>query len=396
MLIDTHYDTLNVTQDAPDWLIRAVYLALARKYHPDRNLTNPEAMRMMQLINIAYQALNDQTRRAEHDAWIKQHAPPPVPREEKNASPQTAKAQADIDGWLAIAARADKDTQAAKARADKAQAQAAAALDKDKAKWHALGAQAAQEEQDARAKTEHAQAQARDIAQKAGISLACGENGGASTHYHTLHVSLRAPVEVIRAAYKAHAQQYAAEEQQAQAATAGIVQTLNEAYKVLTDADKKAAYDARIGNAAASAPATAAARSLTAKENELNAAAERATAIAKAKAALADRLHEEAQEAAAQAQQAAQAAEKKSADKDALKWKAWADKLHADAQTAKAKAQKEIADAEAAKAAAQEATARAHAEKAMADKLASADAESHARNRAIREAAERAEHEKHG
>jgi len=66
----THYDNLKVSTDAPFEVIQAAYRSLAKKYHPDRNADNPDAARIMLLINTAYDVLSDPVKRAEHDAWI--------------------------------------------------------------------------------------------------------------------------------------------------------------------------------------------------------------------------------------------------------------------------------------------------------------------------------------
>lgn len=66
----THYDNLNVARNADIAVIKAAYKALAQKYHPDRNPDNPNAERIMKIINTAYQVLIDPVRRAEHDKWI--------------------------------------------------------------------------------------------------------------------------------------------------------------------------------------------------------------------------------------------------------------------------------------------------------------------------------------
>lgn len=65
----THYDNLKVSMDAPIEVIQAAYRTLAKKYHPDINKDNPEAARIMQIINAAYEVLSDPMKRAEHDAW---------------------------------------------------------------------------------------------------------------------------------------------------------------------------------------------------------------------------------------------------------------------------------------------------------------------------------------
>ncbi len=69
-MINTHYDSLQVSRTAPLEVIRAAYKILAQKYHPDRNQGDAEANRLMQVINVAYEVLSDPIKRAEHDKWI--------------------------------------------------------------------------------------------------------------------------------------------------------------------------------------------------------------------------------------------------------------------------------------------------------------------------------------
>lgn len=68
--IHTHYDNLKVARNAPPDVIRAAYRTLSQRYHPDRNLENPEATRIMAIINTSYEVLSDPTKRREHDLWI--------------------------------------------------------------------------------------------------------------------------------------------------------------------------------------------------------------------------------------------------------------------------------------------------------------------------------------
>ncbi|UNU73543.1 DnaJ domain-containing protein [Moraxella nasovis] len=68
--IHTHYDNLKVARTADAVVIKAAYKALAQKYHPDRNPGDPEAERIMKLINKAYEVLFDPVRRSEYDRWI--------------------------------------------------------------------------------------------------------------------------------------------------------------------------------------------------------------------------------------------------------------------------------------------------------------------------------------
>ncbi len=68
--IHTHYDNLKVARNAPPEVIRAAYKTLSQKHHPDRNGNSPNAMRIIQMINAAYEVLSDPAKRKEHDEWI--------------------------------------------------------------------------------------------------------------------------------------------------------------------------------------------------------------------------------------------------------------------------------------------------------------------------------------
>jgi curved DNA-binding protein CbpA len=68
--IHTHYDNLKVARNAPPEVIRAAYKTLSQKYHPDRNPGNSDAIRIIQIINLAYEVLSDPVKRREHDEWI--------------------------------------------------------------------------------------------------------------------------------------------------------------------------------------------------------------------------------------------------------------------------------------------------------------------------------------
>ncbi|EIC14123.1 J domain-containing protein [Kingella kingae] len=71
MTIRTHYNNLHLAPDASEAEIRQAYRRLSKQYHPDLN-TDPDAHRIMQLINQAYEVLSDPKKRAEHDLWIAQ------------------------------------------------------------------------------------------------------------------------------------------------------------------------------------------------------------------------------------------------------------------------------------------------------------------------------------
>ncbi|SEJ16223.1 J domain-containing protein [Paraburkholderia diazotrophica] len=70
MKIHSHYDNLKVSRDAPQEVIRAAYRTLCQKYHPDRRIDDPDAERVMKIINASYAVLSDPVQRKEHDEWL--------------------------------------------------------------------------------------------------------------------------------------------------------------------------------------------------------------------------------------------------------------------------------------------------------------------------------------
>jgi hypothetical protein len=95
--VHTHYDNLKVARNAPQEVIRAAYKGLSQKYHPDRNPGNPDASRIMSLINTSYEVLSDPVKRKQHDEWIRQQEgtePHSATEEAKTGPTQT---QADIN-----------------------------------------------------------------------------------------------------------------------------------------------------------------------------------------------------------------------------------------------------------------------------------------------------------
>jgi hypothetical protein len=83
--IRTHYDNLQVTENASIEVIRGAYKFLSQKWHPDKHPNDKErAARIMKVINEAYSVLSDPEQRKEHDAWIRiQHE-----QSESNEAPQ--------------------------------------------------------------------------------------------------------------------------------------------------------------------------------------------------------------------------------------------------------------------------------------------------------------------
>ncbi|NOS76298.1 MAG: DnaJ domain-containing protein [Methyloglobulus sp.] len=68
-----HYDVLEVTSTAPDFVIKAAYKALCQTYHPDKfQGSKEEADRRMKLINAAYAELIDPIKRATYDRLLEE------------------------------------------------------------------------------------------------------------------------------------------------------------------------------------------------------------------------------------------------------------------------------------------------------------------------------------
>lgn len=86
--IRTHYDNLKVARNAPPEIIRAAYKTLSQKFHPDRNPGNPEAARIMVIINSAYEVLSDPGKRREHDLWIEQQEKEATEIKQSHQTPQ--------------------------------------------------------------------------------------------------------------------------------------------------------------------------------------------------------------------------------------------------------------------------------------------------------------------
>jgi DnaJ-class molecular chaperone len=80
--MSTHYESLHVTEDAPDEVIRASYRALSLKHHPDQAGERPQSKWKMQRINDAYAVLSDIQKRADYDLSL---------RQQRNPRPQTAR-----------------------------------------------------------------------------------------------------------------------------------------------------------------------------------------------------------------------------------------------------------------------------------------------------------------
>lgn len=72
----SHYESLNVTRDAPTEVIRAAYRSLSQKYHPDKNMGNQEAAQVMARLNAAYSVLSDSDQREQYDLQLMSYPAP--------------------------------------------------------------------------------------------------------------------------------------------------------------------------------------------------------------------------------------------------------------------------------------------------------------------------------
>jgi DnaJ-class molecular chaperone len=64
------YDILEVKPDATNDEIKKSYRRLSLKYHPDRNINNPDATSKIQKINEAYETLGEENSRTDYDSML--------------------------------------------------------------------------------------------------------------------------------------------------------------------------------------------------------------------------------------------------------------------------------------------------------------------------------------
>lgn len=92
----TLYEILQISENASDEVIRAAYLALAKKYHPDNNPAfRDEAASITKELNYAYSVLSNHSDRSAYDVKLHEHrkgssfsACPPTGPSKKNGSRQ--------------------------------------------------------------------------------------------------------------------------------------------------------------------------------------------------------------------------------------------------------------------------------------------------------------------
>lgn len=71
MQVRTHYDNLQVAQNASLRVIRAAWKSLAQEWHPDKQPQDLQvAERVLKIINRAYEVLSNPETKRQHDDWI--------------------------------------------------------------------------------------------------------------------------------------------------------------------------------------------------------------------------------------------------------------------------------------------------------------------------------------
>lgn len=71
------YETLGIPRDASPKAVQSAYRALAKKYHPDRNVGDEDAKAKYAAVDLAYRILSDPERRAKYDATGEVDSPKP-------------------------------------------------------------------------------------------------------------------------------------------------------------------------------------------------------------------------------------------------------------------------------------------------------------------------------
>jgi hypothetical protein len=67
---ENYYEVLGLKAGANDEAVKQAFRERAKTLHPDRNPGDPEAERRFKLVNTAYEALKDASRRRAYDEWL--------------------------------------------------------------------------------------------------------------------------------------------------------------------------------------------------------------------------------------------------------------------------------------------------------------------------------------
>ena len=67
MIVKDYYGMMGLSPDATEADIKARYRALAKHYHPDRNMDNPSSVEKFKDLNEAYQVLGNKERKKAYD-----------------------------------------------------------------------------------------------------------------------------------------------------------------------------------------------------------------------------------------------------------------------------------------------------------------------------------------
>jgi curved DNA-binding protein CbpA/formylglycine-generating enzyme required for sulfatase activity len=70
MAAENYYEVLGLRRGAGDEGVKQAFRELAKTLHPDRNPDDPDAERRFKLVNTAYEALKDASRRKAYDEWL--------------------------------------------------------------------------------------------------------------------------------------------------------------------------------------------------------------------------------------------------------------------------------------------------------------------------------------
>src|SRR5688572_33087993 len=70
MAAENYYEVLGLRKGANDEEVKQAFRDLAKTLHPDRNPGDAEAERRFKLVNTAFEALKDASRRRAYDEWL--------------------------------------------------------------------------------------------------------------------------------------------------------------------------------------------------------------------------------------------------------------------------------------------------------------------------------------